>query len=51
MRIGIEVGDAMGPVSLETIERRMREAAEAGLSAAWMAQSFGWDALSNANSR
>jgi F420-dependent oxidoreductase-like protein len=45
MRIGIEVGDAMGPVSLGTIGDRIREAAAAGLSAAWMAQLFGWDAL------
>jgi F420-dependent oxidoreductase-like protein len=45
MRIGIEVGDAMGPVLLETIVDRVREAAAARLSAVWMAQVFGWDAL------
>ncbi len=45
MRIGIEVGDAMGPVSLDTIVRRVQDAAAAGLDGAWMAQVFGWDAL------
>jgi F420-dependent oxidoreductase-like protein len=45
MRIGIEVGDAMGPASLQTIVERMQEAAAAGLESAWMAQLFGWDAL------
>jgi F420-dependent oxidoreductase-like protein len=45
MRIGIEVGDAMGPVSIETIIARMQKAASAGLDTAWMAQLFGWDAL------
>jgi F420-dependent oxidoreductase-like protein len=45
MRIGIEVGDAMGPVTIETIIARVQEAASAGLETAWMAQLFGWDAL------
>jgi F420-dependent oxidoreductase-like protein len=45
MRIGIEVGDAMGPATIETIIGRIQEAADAGLETAWMAQLFGWDAL------
>jgi len=45
MRIGIEVDEALGPVSLDEMVGRVRAAAEAGFATAWWAQLFNWDAL------
>lgn len=45
MKIGIAVGDLLGPAPLDTFVEQVRTAAAAGLAAAWSAQALGWDAL------
>jgi F420-dependent oxidoreductase-like protein len=45
MQIGLAVGDVRGPATLEELVGQVRTAADAGLSTAWAAQGFGWDAL------
>lgn len=45
MKIGIAVGDLLGPAPLDTLVEQVRIAAAAGFAAAWSAQALGWDAL------
>jgi F420-dependent oxidoreductase-like protein len=45
MKIGVAVGDVRGPATLEELVGQVQAAADAGLSTAWAAQGFGWDAL------
>jgi F420-dependent oxidoreductase-like protein len=45
MKIGMAVGDVRGPATLAELLGQVQAAADAGLSTAWAAQGFGWDAL------
>jgi F420-dependent oxidoreductase-like protein len=45
MKIGVAVGDVRGLATLEELVGQVQAAADAGLSTAWAAQGFGWDAL------
>ena len=45
MRIGVMVGEVLGPVTVDELIGQVRTAADHGLGTAWSAQLFGWDAL------
>jgi F420-dependent oxidoreductase-like protein len=45
MKIGVDIGDTMGPVTLNTMVGRARRARELGLHSVWMGQFVGWDIL------
>jgi len=45
MRIGVMVGEVLGPVTVDELIGQVRTAADHGFGTAWSAQLFGWDAL------
>ena len=45
MKIGVDIGDTMGPATLDTMVQRAQRARELGLHSVWMGQYVGWDIL------
>lgn len=45
MKIGVDIGDTTGPVTLDTMVARAQRARGLGLHSVWMGQYVGWDIL------
>lgn len=45
MKIGVDIGDTTGPVTLDTMVARAQRASQLGLHSVWMGQYVGWDIL------
>jgi F420-dependent oxidoreductase-like protein len=45
VKIGVDIGDTTGPVTLDTMVARAQRAREFGLHSVWMGQYVGWDIL------